>query len=596
MDDDSQQDGGQRIDVTISGAAAPVAPPPTEPAPTPPPAGPTPSGPHPGLAEAAAPAPPAPGTVVTSGDGTIGGPPTPAQAVTSGGGPSRGKRILKTLFIILLLAALVAGGWFIYDKFIKPKPAAAPKIAQNKDIKQLNIGIVQANYGDKLYPDVSVNEYSFLTNSQMFEGLVRYENKSKIVPDLASNWTNPDGKTWLFTIKDGVKFHDGHTLAASDVKYSLDTVIAQKSDLAQTYASTISKVELVGQNQVKITTTDPDPTLLNKLTFLYIIDANLPKGDEQSQAGTGPYQIKPGTTPTDSSVQMVAFNQYHGGAPKTKALDFGRGETATDMITDFNNHKYNIVGPIPLGDISKATNATKFVTTEPDTRFIGFNTVKAGPLQNKLVRQAISEALDPAAIGKAAGNQITPLNQLIPESIPGYNPAIMPSQQNVAKAKQLLAQAGYPKGLTITFSTSSDPKEVDEIVKELKAVGITAKVDRHDNFDEFIDFFSGGKAEMYSVDYSSDTLDGLDVYNTLLQTSNYNNPALTKLLSQAGNTTNPAERLKLLQQAAVIINQDIAAVPLSTQNDVWLMDRPYSIQQDAPSSLISAYFYKVQLR
>jgi peptide/nickel transport system substrate-binding protein len=510
----------------------------------------------------------------------------PAQIVTSHHGGGK-KRWLKVFLLIIIIGLLAAGGWLAYQKHHTVK---APAVTQSKNIPLLKIGILQANYGDNLYPAMSVNEYSYLTNAQMFEGLVRYENKSKIVPSLASTWTNPDSKTWLFTVKSGVKFHDGHTLAASDVKYSLDTVIASNSDLAQTFASTIASVEAVGTNQVKITTKDPDPALLNRLAFLYIIDANAPKDAEPSQAGTGPYQIKPGTKPTDASVKMVAFNGYHGGVPTTKALDFGSNDDADKLVKAFNEHQYNIIGPVPLNDTSKAKSATKFISTEPDARFLGFNTVKPGPLQNKQVREAIRYAVNPTAIGKAAGNQVTPLSQLIPESIPGYNPAITPYKQDTAKAKQLLTQAGYPNGLTIRFSTSADPDETQEIVDELKAVGITAQVDRHDDFDEFISYFSGGQAEMYSVDYSSDTLDGLDIYTTTLNSANYTNPQLTDLLNQANATTDPAKRLKLLQDAANVINQDIAVVPLSTQNDIWLMGQPYAIQQDMPSALISVYF------
>lgn len=513
----------------------------------------------------------------------------PPQIVTSHHGGK--KRWLKAALLVVIIALLAVGGWFAYQKSQDKK--AAPATTQSKDIPLLTIGILQANYGG-LYPDMSASEYGYLTNAQMFEGLVRYEDKSKIVPDLASTWTNPDDKTWLFTLKNGVKFHDGNTMAADDVKYSIDKVITSNSDLAQTFASTIAAVETVGDNQVKITTKEPDPALLNRLAFLYIIDANLPQGQEPSQAGTGPYEVKPGTKPTETRIQMVAFSQYHGGAPTTKALDFNSSENGDKLIKDFNQHKFNIVGPVPLNDVSKAKNANKFISVVPDTRFLGFNTIKPGPLQNKLVREAIRYAVNPTAIGKAAGDQVTPLSQLIPASIPGYNPAIEPYKQNIEKAKELLTQAGYPDGLTIRFSTSGDPDETNEIVNELKQAGITAQVDRHDNFDEFIDYFSGGQAEMYTVDYSSDTLDGLDIYNTTLNSANYNNPQLATVLSQAANTTDPAKRLKLLQDAAAIINQDIAAVPLSTQNDVWLMDKPYDIQQDMPSALISVYFANVQ--
>ena len=232
---DDKQTDGEKINVSIGGTAAPVAPPPepqAPPAPTPAPA------PVPGLEEEpalpstdAAPAPPPPGSVVTSSDGTIGGPPQPPQAVVSGGHGGGKKRGLKILIIIIILALLAAGGWYAYNKYIKKGPVSKPVVA-NKDIPQLKIGLLQADFGD-LYPKSSLNEYNYIINTQMFEGLVRYEDKSKIVPNLASTWSNPDDKTWLFTIKDGIKFHDGHTLAASDVKYSLDQMISDsKSDFS----------------------------------------------------------------------------------------------------------------------------------------------------------------------------------------------------------------------------------------------------------------------------------------------------------------------------------------------------------------------------
>ncbi|HET7060512.1 MAG TPA: ABC transporter substrate-binding protein [Candidatus Saccharimonadales bacterium] len=608
---DDKQTEGERVNVSIGGtrSAAPVAPSAEPEAPATPetfpvpgseeaPVAPVPAGesettpaPTPTPEPEPAPAPPAPGSVVTSGDGTIGGP--PLQAVTSNDGHG-GKRWLKTLITIIIIALLAVGGWFAYKQFLQKKPAA-PATVQNKNIPLLKVGILDADYGN-LYPDMSASEYGYLINSQMFEGLVRYENKSKLIPDLASNWSNPDDNTWVFTIKDGIKFHDGHTLAPADVKYSLDTVMASNSDLAQTFAGTIASVDVGGNNQVKITTKQPDPTLLNKLAFLYIIDANLPKGDNPSLAGTGPYQIKSGTTPTSTNVQMVAFNGYHGGQPSTKALDFGSKDTATALVKAFQAHQFNIVGPIPPAQAKKVAGSTEFVTTEPDVDFIGFNTVKTGPLQNKLVRQAIRYAVNPQNIGQARGNQTTPVGQLIPEAIPGYNPAIKPYKQNVEKAKQLLAQAGYPNGLTLTLTTSDPAAQTDAIVNDLKQAGITVKVDQHNDFDEFIDFFNSGKAEMYTVDYTSDTLDGLDIYTTTLPAANYNNPKLTDLLNQANTTVDPAKRLKLLQQAATIVDQDVAVVPLTTEDNVWLMDKPYAIQQDMPSSFISVYFYKVQLK
>lgn len=544
--------------------------------------------------------PPQPGEVIGTmpeGDETQPGgsesvtPAKPTQTASAGGK----KRWLSWLLLLVVVAALAIGGWWYYKQH--KSSTNASNTGQAKDVPLIRVGFPQADYGTGLYPNMATNDYSFSVNDQIFEGLVRYENKSSIVPDLASDWRNPDAKTWIFTVKSGVKFHDGHTLTAKDVKSSLDNVIASKSDLANTFASTIASVDVTDSNKVKITTTDPDPTLLNKLTFLYIVDANLPKGDEASLAGTGPYEVKPGTTPTNKGYELVAFDGYHGGRPTTRAITFGNENDYASLVKAFTDHKYDIVGQVSSrGLLQQAPGAKQFKTNESDVDFIGFNLVKPGPLQNKKVREAIRYTINAKAIGESRGATVTSLSQMIPPSIPGYNPAIPTYKQDINKAKQLLTEAGYPNGLTLRYSTSSStPETTAEMLKEFKAVGITLTPDQHQDFNEFINYFSGGEAEMFSVDYSSDTLDGLDIYTTTLSTSNYNNPKLTALFDQAATEVNPAKRLKLLQEAAAIIDQDIPTVPISTQTDTWLMNKNYVIQQDLPSSYLPVYFYKVHL-
>jgi|GEM_PF-1062349 len=517
--------------------------------------------------------------------------PPPGVVTSNRGGKGRW---IKVLLLLLIIALLAVGGYFAYQKNHKTNKPAAPAVS--KDVPLLRIGIKQADFGG-IFPDISDNDYSVTVNSQMFEGLVRYENRSKIVPDLASTWTNPDNNTWLFTIKKGVKFHDGHTLTPNDVKYSLETMMASTSDFAKAFADTIASVQLVGDNQVKLTTKTPDPTLLNKLTLLFVIDASAPKGGEPSLAGTGPYEIKPGTKPSDDSVQLVAFDGYHGGRPTTRALSFSNITDNDTLIKDFNAGQYDIAGTVSPGTSDQAENATLLHISEADTSYLGFNTVRQSPVQNKLVREAIRYAVNAAAIGKANGQDLTPVSQVVPPTIPGYDPAITPYKQNIAKAKQLLTQAGYPNGVTLTLSVSSvNSKEAAEISGELKQAGITVKLDQHSDFDEFINYFSAGKAQMYVVDYADDTLDAANIYQTILPAVSYNNPKVNDLLTQANATLNPATRLKLLQQVAVLVDQDVPVVPIGTTADTWIMNKQYDIQQDSMSGYLPVYFYTVKLK
>lgn len=428
----------------------------------------------------------------------------------------------------------------------------------------------------------------------MFEGLVRYEKKSRISPLLATDWSNPDANTWVFNLKSGVSFHNGNTLDAEDVKYSLDKIKAG-GELGEIFADTIDSVNVVNNNQVEIKTAEPDPTLLNKLSFLYIIDSEAPEGSEPSLAGTGPYIIKSGTEPTGTSVQLTAYDNYHGGKPKTRALSFGVEESLDTLTKAYSEGKYNIA-EIPVGKAEGISSVSQFVSNEPEISYLGLNTIKPGPLQKKEVREAIRYAVDPVALGISMDDRVTPLNQMIPESIPGYNPAIPSHQRDVNKAKELLKTAGYPDGVKLRLSHSSNTGFSDEITRQMKEAGITLEIDYHADFDEYIDYFIGGNAEIYSIIYASDILDGLDMYQSTLPPEYYANPELDAVLTKASETVDAAERLKLLQDAAVVIEQDVAAVPLFTQDTLWLMDKDYDIVQDMPSSFLSVYFYKVQLK
>lgn len=504
--------------------------------------------------------------------------------------PKRSKK--KILLILLAILLLAVGGWFAYKKLTEDK-AAAP-VAQSKDIEQLNVGVIDPDYGE-LYPKIEVNSYSYMTNSQIFEGLVRYEGKSKIVPLLAKDWSNPDSTTWVFNLKSGVAFHNGNTMNAEDVKYSIEKVKASGSDFAETFTSTIASVKAVNDSQVEIKTSESDPALLNRLSFVYIIDNEAADNSDLSAAGTGPYTVKSGTQPTTDSVQLTAYDSYHGGKPKTKAVNFGSEPDADSLIKAYNEGKYNIIGAVPTDKARNAT-AAQFVSSEPEVTFLGLNTVKPGPLQKKEVREAIRYAVDPEALGKVEGDQITPLNQLIPESIPGYNPAIEAYRRDTSKSRQLLTAAGYPNGLTLRLSYASDQTVGDELARQLKEANITLQLDRHDDFNEFIDYFSAGNAEMYYITYSSDILDSLDMFQSTLPAEYYNNPELNNILQKADQSANPADRLKLLQEGAVIVDKDVAAIPLITQDSLWLMDKDYEIVQDMPSSYLSVYFYKVQMK
>jgi peptide/nickel transport system substrate-binding protein len=504
----------------------------------------------------------------------------------------RKKSLTLKIAISLIIIVLIAGGVFAFLEHKHHDKEA--KLAQAKIVQHLTVGIEGGDLGNTFYPNASPDADNVLMYSQVFDGLVQYENQNQIVPDLASGWTTPNSTTWLFTIKSGIKFHDGHTLTPADVVYSLNLMKNenQTNDYAETFATTLKSITAVGANKVKIVTTQPDPVLLNKLAFLYIVDQNLPKNENGSMAGTGAYQLKSGTKLTNTSVHLEAFNGFHGGQVMTKAVTIDDAINETSLVNGYKDHQYDIIGAVPNKDLNQP-NSYRFNEQDDSVAFLGLNTT-AGPLSNKLVREALRYAINPVQLSaQGSGIKATAIGQLIPPTIPGYNPNITAYKQNITKAKQLLTEAGYPNGLTLTFNDSTGNTIQTALSDQLKQVGITLKIDKAANFNDLISTYLSGQNQITSLEYASNTVDGADVLESTLVQANFNNPQFYNLVNQATTTLDPSSRLKLLQQAESIVDQNIPAIPLFYNDNIYLMHKPYVLHQDLPALYISVYFYKV---
>jgi peptide/nickel transport system substrate-binding protein len=510
-------------------------------------------------------------------------PPVPNQAPKK----SRAK-VFAFIIVILILAGAVSG--YLIHNHDKTK-------SKNLGIIQnLNVGIEEGALGNSLYPDGSASDTAgnILVNYQIFDGLVNYENQNQIEPDLATGWTTPNPTTWIFTLKSGIKFHDGNTMTPADVVYSLDLLKNQNNDYSQTFATTLKTIQADGPNKVKIVTTQPDPVLLNKLAFLYILDKNLPKGDNRSLAGTGAYELKPGTSMTNNAVHLVAVKNFHGGQVLTKNVNIYHSLTYASLLNGFKTHKYDIAGQVPTKDQNLA-GSFKYVEQDNSVDFLGLNTT-SGPLSNKLVRQAMQYALNPVQLAaQADGIKATAIGQLIPPSIPGYNPSILPVTQNIAKAKQLMAEAGYANGVTLNYAAGGPTPTTAVLVDQLKQIGITLNIDNTTDLNDMINNFINGKTQIVVLAYSSSTLDGADVLDSTIPPADFSNPEFFKLVNQATTTINPSTRLQLLEQAETIVQQNVPAIPLFYDDNVYLMDKRYVIHQDLPALYTSVYFYKVHL-
>src|SRR5665213_2864384 len=490
-------------------------------------------------------------------------PSSSSQPVVTTSEPKKsGSKMFMLLIIAILVAAAAAGAWYVSSHRHHTTTTAT-----KKDIPYLTDGEDTAGDLSVGYPvETSDTTTTILLYAQLYEGLVRYQDQTKIVPLLATSWSNPNDTTWLFNLRQGIKFHSGRTMTAADVKYSLDYAVAHQNDNSGAtnlaLASTISQVDVVNPYQVKIVTNGPDPVLLNRLAFLFVIDSKVQLGS--LDAGTGPYVVKPSTKPASSTIDLVASSNYWGGHIYTRAVHM---QTTTNnnndqLAADAAKGKYDIAGDFDAKQLAAIKNYKAITVPDLGVSFLGLNTLKASsPLSSLAARQAVAYALNVPDILKAGSLNGTPANQLIPPLIPGYDSAIANTPYNPTKAKQLLATVSNAKTpITLSYPTG-DEGQLGEISKELSAVGFNVKLAAINSIGDLVNQAIGGQTDMFYLTYGSSTLDGLDIINSTVEgTQNYSNTELDSLTKKASSTIDPAARIAILQQIEQQIHTNIPVV------------------------------------
>ncbi len=491
--------------------------------------------------------------------------------------------------VVIVLVAIVGAAWLLNLNNTPPPKSVSTK----KDIQDFSYGVL-AGPLNSFYPKSGLVVDEITVNQQIFEGLVTYRDK-KIVPNLALSWTNPNESTWIFQLKPNVVFHSGRIMTAEDVKYSIEHIMG--TELGDVYANTIKSVEVISPSQVKITTDQPDAVLPNKLVFVYIIDSkNTTLSDPVN--GTGPYTLSPNTKPSKSSIDLVAFDDYHGGHAGIRNLHL-RVYDSDDAVA----------AALKKGDINLATfssletadaikdNFEPFYIQDPTVYGLFINSVSPGPLQKLKVRQAIYSGIDVKSFVKNIGAIGEAANQIVTKDIPGYNNQIMRPEYNIATAKQLLSEAGYPKGTNLTFSYIASISVLQAAAKEFKRqlapIGIRITLDPL--ADDQRSKLDSDKVQLSYSGYASDILDLSDVATFGFQNNNYNNASINRTLTQANRTFDPAARLVLLQEVSKKLMDDVAYVPIYNGISPYLLDKSsYDLPLDIPSAAYpGVYFWRI---
>ncbi|QPC43559.1 ABC transporter substrate-binding protein [Kaustia mangrovi] len=370
-------------------------------------------------------------------------------------------------------------------------------------------GTMTVTYKDDvstLDPAIGYDWQNWSMIKSLFDGLMDYRpGTTELVPDLAEGYEiSGDGKTYTFTLRQGVKFHNGREMTADDVKYSLERVIDPKTQspgagffgaiegfeaLNSGEADTLSGVEAVDDYTVRITLSRPDATFLHvmALNFAHVVPKEAVEEWGQDfgkhPVGTGAYSMEEWTLG-----QRVVFarneDYYKEGVPRLDKIVFEVGQEPIVALLRLERGETDIAGDgIPPAKFLQVTKDPKYegMIVEGDQLHTGYVTMNVAmkPFDDVRVRKAVNMAINKDRIVRIINGRAAPANQPLPPLMPGYAEDYEGIPYDPDGAKALLAEAGYGDGFeTELFVANTDPQPriAQAIQQDLAQIGIKAQI------------------------------------------------------------------------------------------------------------------------
>jgi len=428
------------------------------------------------------------------------------------------------------------------------------------------------------------------TNVQlnMFDTLVRHDREGKMTPWVATSWKRIAPTVWEFKLRRDVKFWNGDPLTSADVKFSIEKIKDPAEGSEQgPRVNTVDRIETPDPYTVHLITARPTALIPGYPWLSMIVDAKYwtehgNAYEAEHPMGSGAYVFK--SWRKDEELDLDANPNWWHGKPSIDHAIFKPIPEAAARVAALRTGATDLITNVPVQyqlQLAGGRNTQLESARSVRVLFVAFNTTKPGPQDNKLVRQAFNYALDvPAIVKTVLGGRGYPLASPLPPNFTGYDAKIPFYPHDLEKAKQLLAQAGYPdgKGLELVLNAPTGrynrDKEVAEAVAgQLSATG--AKVTtRIQEWTTYVNQTSSrALTPMYELGWGNDSYDADNTLTSLFSSdarlSTYSNPALDKLLTDARYEVDPAKRQATVSKALTIIHDDAPWLFLFEYEDLY---------------------------
>jgi peptide/nickel transport system substrate-binding protein/oligopeptide transport system substrate-binding protein len=456
------------------------------------------------------------------------------------------------------------------------------------------------NNPSTLDPALLADTYSTAVAQQIFDGLVQYDGTLTIVPAIAQTWkATRDGLKWTFSLRKGVKFHNGREVVADDVVYSFTRILDPKTnsraaerflkikgakEFVEGRAKTVQGLRAPDRYTVEIELSEASAPFVATLAIGYAkiipreVVEELGTAFGNRPVGTGPFKFS--HWKKDEEIILEANPDYFSGRPFLDRLEYRvyPGTPMDKMLATFENGDLEDT-LIPAGDLQRLADGRRYqFVSRPilGVRFFGFNTTY-GPLANRLVRHAFAYAIDREAMAREIQkDRYKPGSGFLPPGTYGYDPQFRPYPFEPERAKALLVKAGYPggKGLPVFQLWSSvKPPDVEREHQAIKSylanVGVQLELHYNTNWPEFKAATQDGKYQIFRWGWVADVPEPDNFLYNLFHSqgstnlTRYQNPRVDRLLDRARAESNYLKRVETYREVERLVMEDSPVLPLS---------------------------------
>jgi peptide/nickel transport system substrate-binding protein len=453
--------------------------------------------------------------------------------------------------------------------------------------QQDSIVIAQGTDAASLDPQRQNDAFTTSILSNIFDTLIYRDADLNLVPGLATGWTLIDDTTWEVTLREGITFHNGESFDAEDVKFTLERPL--NPDLGSPLASrfnVIAGVDVIDPLTVHIRTNSPYPLLPARLSEWFIMPKEYSEATDldtlaEQPVGTGAYTFVSWTR--DDRLTLAANSDYWRGAPSIETVVFRPIPELSTRVAALQSGEVQIAVNIPAFQAAELdADSNLDVRGVPSTffQYVALDGTKNEVLADVRVRQAIQYATNVPEIVEFLfdGNALQIAVPLAFGTF-GLDETIEPYPYDPDRARELLAEAGYPDGITFAMDAptgryAQDREVAEALVGQWAQVGINVELNINAWADQLAKYRDGAAlVESHFMGWGTSTFDADDVlwgaFANRPNKNNYENDRITELVNEARTIFDPDQRAELYREAQQIIYEEVPWLFLFQQVDLY---------------------------